>query len=647
MTAHTPESSPGELAAFIDSHFAERGIRPEGVIAQSWYRSVTQHRLDPGHLCVDNMLSAAEIRHHQAQHQAYLAIASQGVSGLAKRVVDAGFAVLLSDEHGITLDARLPSQQSPYTRSGLIVGARWDESIAGTNGIGTALASAQPLVIHRQEHFLAANGRLSCSVSPIFDAQGQLQGCLNATCLNSEGPKQAQFLTLQLVIMYARLIENTHFRQRYRDRLTLALKPRDDITDLANEQLLALDESGRVIGANRAAFVAHQERQAPPLIGRPIEQLLPATIDQLLSHTRGGACGTQLRALTDESLLEVGLRVPAGYRHAPALQAPRQPSSHPDLEQLAGNDPGLQQGVTRLRKVLDKDIAILLTGETGTGKEAFARAVHQASLRCHGPFVALNCAAIPESLIESELFGYHSGSFTGANRKGMKGKLEQANGGTLFLDEIGDMPAHLQTRLLRVLAERELVPIGACASVALDIQVVSATHQDLAQMIQDKRFREDLYYRLSGMHLPLPPLRARSDRAELIERVLASQAGGRSLWLSPEAHRCLVAQRWPGNVRQLINCLRYAAALAEDGLVKMDCLPVELMAAAETVVPVAQVPGERLEQELEDVEARHLLRVLREQRWNISAAAEAAGISRSTLYRKMKRHRIVAPNLAG
>ena len=178
---------------------------------------------------------------HQAQHEAYLAIASQGVSGLAKRVVDAGFAVLLSDADGITLAARLPADPQSYTRSGLIVGARWDESIAGTNGIGTALASQQALTIHRQEHFLAANARLSCSVSPIFDAHNQLLGCLNATCLYNDGPKQAQHLTLQLVTLYARLIENSHFRQRYRDRLTLAIKPRDDFCDLADEQLVALD----------------------------------------------------------------------------------------------------------------------------------------------------------------------------------------------------------------------------------------------------------------------------------------------------------------------------------------------------------------------------------------------------------------------
>lgn len=647
MIAHPRTASPSELAAFIDCHFAERGIRPETVIAESWYRSINQHRLDPGLRTVDNVLSASEIRQHRAQHEAYLGIASQGVNGLAKRVVDAGFAVLLSDEQGITLDARLPAQSSLYARSGLIVGARWDESIAGTNGIGTALAAGQALTIHRQEHFLAANARLSCSVSPIFDAQGRLQGCLNATCLYNDGPKQAQHLTLQLVIMYARLIENTHFRQRYRDRLTLAIKPRDDITDLANEQLLALDESGRVIGANRAAFLAH-ESVAQPLLGLRIEQLLPARIDDLLNLTRGGASGVHLRALVDDGLLDVGLRVPAGYRQqqtpAPALP----PSVHPGLDELAGSDPQLQQGVHRLRKVLDKDIAILLTGETGTGKEAFARALHQASQRRAGPFVALNCAAIPETLIESELFGYRPGSFTGADRKGMKGKLELANGGTLFLDEIGDMPAHLQTRLLRVLAERELVPLGAGSPLPLDIQVVSATHQDLAAMIRDKHFREDLYYRLCGMHLALPPLRQRSDRSELIGRLLDRLPAASHLRISVEAREHLLRHAWPGNLRQLINSLRYAAALAEEGVIDLSCLPQDLLAAEPSaghplVPPIARA----LEQHVDDSEARQLLLLLRQERWNISATAHAAGVSRSTLYRKMKRHGIVPPNLAG
>ena len=637
MAAQTAAHRATELAAFVDCHFAGRGLVPEPVIAESWYRSINQHHLDPELRHVDNILSAAEIRQHQAQHEAYLAVASQGVSGLARRVVDAGFAVLLSDADGITLDARLPADPQRYTRSGLIVGARWDESIAGTNGIGTALASQQALTIHRQEHFLAANARLSCSVSPIFDAHNQLLGCLNATCLYNDGPKQAQHLTLQLVTLYARLIENSHFRQCYRDRLTLALKPRDDFSDLAAEQLLALDEGGRVIGANRAAFLAHRGT----LLGMPIDQLLPAGIDQLLELTRGGARGTQLRGHEQSYLLDVGLRVPAGYRQpAPAKPMPTR-TGHPTLEQLAGEDTQLQHAVLRLRKVLDKDIAILLTGETGTGKEAFARALHQASQRHARPFVALNCAAIPESLIESELFGYRAGSFTGANRKGMKGKLEQANGGTLFLDEIGDMPAHLQTRLLRVLAERELVPLGAEVPVALDIQVVSATHQDLQAMIVDKRFREDLYYRLCGMRVTLPALRARSDRRALIEGLLAGLPNGSGVRLSDEARRCLLGHAWPGNVRQLLNALRQAVALAEGGLIELADLPEELLDCAAPARPMA------LEQQVEDAEMRHLLEALKRARWNMSAAAEAAGVSRSTLYRKMKRYGIVQPNLLG
>ncbi len=618
------------------------------MIAESLYRSVNLYQLNPRAVNVKHILTAEEIRQHQQQHQDYLAIASQGVTGLSKRVVQAGFAVLLSDEQGITLDSRLPSQRDPYTQSGLIVGARWDESVAGTNGIGTALAAAQAMTIHREEHFLTSNFRLSCSVAPIFDAQGLLRGCLNATSLNSDGPKQAQYLTLQLVIMYARMIENSHFRQRYRDCLTLAIKPRDDITDLANEQLLAIDESGRIIGANRAAFVAYDQVQQQALLGRRIDTLLPASVDELLSMTSGGARGVQMRALIDEALVDVGLRIPVGrVRSAHVPPSPARPAApqHPQLEQLAGNDPLLQQGVRRIRKVLDKGIPILITGETGTGKEAFARAVHHASARRSGPFVALNCAAIPESLIESELFGYRSGSFTGASKKGQKGKLELANGGTLFLDEIGDMPAHLQTRLLRVLAEREISPLGAEAPVTLDVQVISATHQNLAAMISAKQFREDLFYRLSGMTLHLPALRERSDRAELVDGLLAALTGAAGLRLDAEARGRLLAYGWPGNIRQLLNCLRYAVALAEDGVIDSDCLPAELQGVVAALpVSAGPVAASNLAEQLGGDEVRHLYATLRQYQWNITAAASSFGISRSTLYRKMKRYGIVQPN---
>jgi transcriptional regulator of acetoin/glycerol metabolism len=645
MSLQTSATGPADLNAFVGDYFADRSLPTDGLIVQSWYRSVVEHGLKPAGRGNKVILSAAEIHRHQAFHHDYMSIAGQGVSGLAKRVGQAGFAVLLSDEHGITLDSRVPSTGSDYTDSGLIVGSRWDESLVGTNGIGTGLASQSALIIHRDEHFLRENDRLSCSVSPIFDSLGNVRGCLNASCLNSNGPKEAQYLTLQLVIMYARMIENAYFRHSHRNTLTLMIKPCEEISDLANEQLLALDEQGRVIGANRAAFVEHQTHGDGQLLGRTLNQLLPVDVDELLRLCNGGANATRL--YSGQRLLEVGLRMPVKVRtHRVADTYPATVIHRaPTLERLSGSDLRLQHSVARLYKVLDKDLPILIHGETGTGKEAFARAIHLASRRRAGPFVALNCAAIPESLIESELFGYRSGSFTGANKKGMKGKLEIANGGTLFLDEIGDMPAHLQTRLLRVLAEREISPLGADAPLPLDIQVISATHQNLAQMIASKAFREDLFYRLNGMTLHLPALRERSDIRAVIESILHDQPGAERCRIDAASMKLLTRYAWPGNIRQLINVLRYAVAVADDGLIDADCLPAELLGQ----LPGAQAPATQpecrppLAQLTADDEGQRLLDALRRHKWNVTGVSDEFAVARSTLYRKMKKYGIVQP----
>jgi transcriptional regulator of acetoin/glycerol metabolism len=645
MSLQTSATGPADLNAFVGDYFADRSLPTDGLIVQSWYRSVVEHGLKPAGCGNKVILSAAEIHRHQAFHHDYMSIAGQGVSGLAKRVGQAGFAVLLSDEHGITLDSRVPSTGSDYTDSGLIVGSRWDESLVGTNGIGTGLASQSALIIHRDEHFLRENDRLSCSVSPIFDSLGNVRGCLNASCLNSNGPKEAQYLTLQLVIMYARMIENAYFRHSHRNTLTLMIKPCEEISDLANEQLLALDEQGRVIGANRAAFVEHQTHGDGQLLGRTLNQLLPVDVDELLRLCNGGANATRL--YSGQRLLEVGLRMPVKVRtHRVADTYPATVIHRaPTLERLSGSDLRLQHSVARLYKVLDKDLPILIHGETGTGKEAFARAIHLASRRRAGPFVALNCAAIPESLIESELFGYRSGSFTGANKKGMKGKLEIANGGTLFLDEIGDMPAHLQTRLLRVLAEREISPLGADAPLPLDIQVISATHQNLAQMIASKAFREDLFYRLNGMTLHLPALRERSDIRAVIESILHDQPGAERCRIDAASMKLLTRYAWPGNIRQLINVLRYAVAVADDGLIDTDCLPAELVGQLPGGQAPATQPESRppLAQLTADDEGQRLLDALRRHKWNVTGVSDEFDVARSTLYRKMKKYGIVQP----
>ncbi|RCH01718.1 bacterial regulatory, Fis family protein [Pseudomonas aeruginosa] len=283
---------------------------------------------------------------------------------------------------------------------------------------------------------------------------------------------------------------------------------------------------------------------------------------------------------------------------------------------------------------------LLLNGETGSGKEAFAKAVHLAGPRAEQAFVALNCAAIPETLIESELFGYRGGSFTGARKEGMRGKLQQADGGTLFLDEIGDMPLALQTRLLRVLEERRVVPLGG-EPEDVDVRLISATHRDLAELVADGRFREDLYYRLNGMVVSLPPLRERSDREELLDYLLAEEARGQRIQLDGEVRQGLLAYRWPGNVRQMRTVLRTLVALCEDGRVGLRDLPADIRQALAVLPPAAAAPAPAAGNSLDDAERAALLAALDGQRWHVSRVAEQLGISRNTLYRKLRRHGLV------
>jgi transcriptional regulator of acetoin/glycerol metabolism len=323
------------------------------------------------------------------------------------------------------------------------------------------------------------------------------------------------------------------------------------------------------------------------------------------------------------------LREPLRQVPAVAPAIPRINDEHVCLE-----DPRLQRGFARALRVLERDVPVFLQGETGTGKEAFAAALHRASARASKPFVAINCAAIPETLIESELFGYRGGSFTGARKDGMIGKLEQAHGGILFLDEIGDMPLALQTRLLRVLEERQVVPLGGATARALDVRLISASHQDLHACVAEGRFREDLFYRIAGFAVQLPPLRERSDKGRLLDLLLREEAAGVRVRLEAGVRERLLAQPWPGNVRQLRTCLRTLVALALEGRVTLDDL-AELL----PVAPAAALA----ENPLGLSERQTLLTLIEAQHWHIAHVAARLGISRNTLYRKLRQHGISRP----
>jgi transcriptional regulator of acetoin/glycerol metabolism len=317
------------------------------------------------------------------------------------------------------------------------------------------------------------------------------------------------------------------------------------------------------------------------------------------------------------------------------------PVERPRLAGICLGDEALQSDFRKALRVFERDVPLLVNGETGSGKEAFAKAVHHASQRADKAFVALNCAAIPESLIESELFGYRGGSFTGARKEGMRGKLQQADGGTLFLDEIGDMPLALQTRLLRVLEDRLVVPIGG-EPQAVNVRIISATHRDLLMRVADGTFREDLYYRLNGLEVALPALRERSDKSQLLDFVLAQEAEGQGIELDGDARQALLDFSWPGNVRQLRTVLRTLTALCDGGRIGLGDLPAMIRQVPSQV----QITVPREKQPLEDAERLALLTTLEQQRWHMTQAAEQLGVSRNTLYRKLRKHGIALRSAA-
>ena len=317
----------------------------------------------------------------------------------------------------------------------------------------------------------------------------------------------------------------------------------------------------------------------------------------------------------------------------------RSASAPRPVEGLVGKSAAMQAVYDLVERVADTDASILLTGESGTGKEVVAHAIHARSARASGPFVAVNCAAVAESLLEAELFGHAKGAFTDA-RESRAGLFAQANGGTLFLDEIGDMPLALQPKLLRALQSRRVRPVGSNNEVPIDVRIVAATNRDLDAAVEEKRFREDLYFRLNGIQIQLPPLRARPSDILPLAQHFVKQFAERSdkpvRGISPPAAERLVSYSWPGNVRELQNCVERAVALARFEEIVIDDLP-EKVRSREGRHPllVSDDPSELVP--MEEMERRYVMRVLQAVSGNKAAAARVLCIERKTLYRKLER----------
>ena len=601
-----------------------------------------------------DVLPAAELTLKLEQSRVLCAHATPVMETLHEQIVNTQSMIVLTDAEGLILhsigdDDFLRRAEKVALRPG----ANWAEDRQGTNAIGTALAERCPTVVHGEQHYLAANRFLTCSSVPILDPYGDLIGVLDVTGDHRSYHQH----TLALAKMSVQMIENHLFTNTFRETLQIAFHGRPEFLGTLMEGIVAFTCDGRFLSANRSAQFQ---------LGLPLTSLRAHTLSSLFGLTSAQLID-RLRVSRDQHLslnLSNGAVVCAHveFRRATRTNDAWPPEEHREsrpsqrmaspppaasvlsrLSYLDTGDPQIAAVIAKVRKVIGKDIPILITGETGTGKELLAQAIHNDSPRRSGAFVAVNCASIPETLIESELFGYEEGAFSGARRKGAVGKLLQANGGTLFLDEIGDMPYPLQVRLLRVLQERLINPLGSSKSIPVDIAIICATHRDLRDMIVQNRFREDLYYRLNGLVVKLPPLRERTDLSAVIQKMLQSasseSADGQRLSVADEVMALFEQCAWPGNFRQLSNLLRTAAAMVDaDGQLRREHLPDDFF---DDVRGTAAAPASTTETlplssgRLEDVAANAIAKAVAQHGGNVSAAARALGVSRNTIYRKL------------
>jgi len=598
----------------------------DAIVQNSWQRC-RAFGLDHQSTPAFDQLPAAGITHLLDRHHSLVQTTHQEVLPYYENILsNSNCLIMLADNQGQVLTSWGTQRFiEPNLARGFQAGASWMERCSGTNAIGTALACEQAVHIEHDEHFLKANRFMTGSAAPIFDAERKVIAVLDVSSDSYLPPSH----TLGMVKMMSQTVENRLILNLFHGQhFQLTFNTGLNNLDSQWAGLLIFDESGQVLSANR---------RADNLLGVRLSRV---SVESLFNVSL-------LELLNQPDDLPFALQTSGRNRFQCLLKRPKQALVQPrvfiaeakaaapsgiSLNTLHFGDSRVEKAVRQAERLLEKDIPLLIHGETGVGKEVFVKALHQASSRSKQAFIAVNCAAIPAELVESELFGYEKGAFTGANQKGSIGLIRKADKGTLFLDEIGDMPLPTQARLLRVLQERCVQPVGSSELFAVDLRIISATNRSLREQVQLGRFREDLYYRIGGLTLELPPLRERSDKEALFKR-LWEQHREPTQWagLSQEVLELFDRHPWPGNLRQVSSVMQVALAMAEEQPVRPEHLPddffVDLeMEPVETCAPLGI--------DLNDVEA--LNRELKASGGNISHLARRLGVSRNTLYKRLR-----------
>ena len=626
---------------FLNKGRVPRGIVPD-FIERSWRRSAA-FGVAYDRIREIGRVDEADLRVVVSQYGNLINMATPVMENLHHQLTGSGSVVLLCSGEGFILHSMGDPDFLPKAQHiALKPGVSWAENQKGTNAICTAIIERQPVVIYAGHHYIRQNHFLACSAAPVLDPFGEVAGVLDITC----DYRYHQRHTLALVQMSVRVIERQMFQHCFSRDVVFNVHPEQSYLGSPFDVQVAFSPDGDFLSATPAT--CNQLDLRPGGFHGRFDELFDSPFEQILDKLRTASPST-IRVCLQRSGVPVFLQlahpaVPRQVIPSAALQPSSQEKLHSGepsrqaltLEGFGASDPALLATIDKARRTLGRDIPILIEGETGTGKEWFARAIHNSGPRSAREFVTLNCAAIPEALMAAELFGFEDGEIAGTKRKGAPGKIQRADGGTLFLDEIGELPPVLQARLLSVLQDRAVTPLGG-VPVGVDIVMLCATHHRLADLVKAGEFREDLYYRLNGLTLQIPPLRHRKDIIELAKVLYAKESGAsRGIDLSEEVLQLFMHHPWPGNVRQMKFVIRTAIAMADVGeKVERRHLPEDFLAQmGRGTAPSAACIGST--DSLEKIELHAIEETIRHNHGNISAAARQLGVSRTTLYRKLK-----------
>ena len=646
-------------------------IRPE--ILESWKRSLA-FSVDPTH-SKTTILTPEELNRRIHSNLLLLKTTRPYMEKLYSIVEGSGFYLLIADKDGYILDMigdKDIIEKGKDTQ--LVIGANRSERYAGTNAIGTCLALKKSIQMWDGEHYVLPHKEFSCSCAPIFDSNDNLLGCLNITGSKTE----IHTHTLGMVSSAVDGITKELKIRKINQEIEMISAQRNIIIETISTGLILLDESDNIIQINKnALMMLHFSYEN--VIGKNLFDLIsvddpndsgfrfsqygnefynkdtdiyskgsglpPMKFNMSINFVKdslGIQNGTVIR-LTEPKVIHKLVNKISGYQ-----------SSY-TFDSIIGSSPAIRDMTEACKRVAKSSLNVLILGESGTGKELVAQSIHNASKYSNGPFVAINCGALPKGLIESELFGYERGSFTGANKEGNPGKFELADGGTIFLDEVGDMPLDVQISLLRVLQTKEIIRIGGKYPRKVNVRIIAATNQDLEAAIEAKTFREDLYYRLNVFSIQVPALRDRKqDILELANYFIRnfSASKGHGFRLAPEVGAALIRYPWHGNVRELENAVERAVNITDDNEIRFEHLPKSIRDYFEDrnsggtdpyttrEATVREDDGRNVKASgynLEAASRKAIIACLEKSCGNVRNAAILLGISRRTLYRKMEK----------